>query len=130
MINCPNCGAAVASNQRFCGSCGTDVQAAMSSRGAPVADNVQSPYAYAQPVYDYNQGYAEPSRGPMRLIIIIAVLALVSCCMFACGILIGIEIPDILGLFGVTGASAAPKPTPRFTPTPQSMMMAYYYLIG
>ena len=101
----------------------------MSSRGAPVSDNAQSPYAYPQPAYDYNQSYTEPSRGPMRLIIIIAVLALVACCMLACGILIGIEIPDILGLFGVTG-SATPRPTPRFTPTPQSMMMIYYYWIG
>jgi hypothetical protein len=128
LVNCPNCGTAVASNQRFCGNCGTDVQAALAARGAPVADAQQSPYAYAQPTYNYDAGYNEPARGRNRLILVLAVLVIVACCAFACGLLLGFElIPDLLGL---TGGAATPRPTPRVTPTPQSMWMLFNYLIG
>ncbi len=121
MVTCPNCGSSVASTQRYCGNCGTDVQAAMAARGAPVSDTQPSPYAYAQPTYDYAPTYSEPSRAPMRLILIAGVVLLVACCAFACGLLIGFElIPDVLGL---TGGAATPRPTPRFTPTPQGMIL-------
>ncbi len=128
MVNCPNCGHANESSQRYCGSCGTDIQAALASHGTPVSDQQQSPYAYSQPSgYGY-EPYTEPPRGPTRLFVVIGVLLLVACCAFACGMLIGFElIPD---LFGIGGGAALPKPTPRVTPTPQSMMLVFNYLIG
>ncbi len=130
MVNCPNCGHANPTNQRFCGSCGTDIQAALASRGTPVSEQQQSPYAYSQPqTYGGYEAYAEPaSRGPLRLVIVIGILLLVACCAFACGILIGFEL--IPGLLGIGGGAATPRPTPRVTPTPQSMLMIFYYLLG
>lgn len=127
MVNCPNCGHANESTQRFCGSCGTDIQAALASRGTPVSNQQPSPYAYSQPApYGY-EPYTEPSRGPMRLILVIGVILLVACCAFACGLLIGFElIPTLLGVSG----TPVPKPTPRVTPTPQSMLLIFNYLIG
>jgi hypothetical protein len=97
----------------------------MAARGAPVSDAQSSPYAYAQPTYDYPPSYTEPSRAPMRLILIVGIVILVACCAFACGLLIGIElIPDLLG------SVSTPKPTPRVTPTPQSMLFIVHYLLG
>lgn len=128
MVNCPTCGHSVPSTQRFCGSCGTDVQAAIAARGAPVSDQQQSPYAYSQPSgYDY-EPYTEPSRGPARLLIVVAVLGLVACCALTCGLLLGFEV--IPTLLGIGGGAAVPKPTPWVTPTPQSMLTIFYYLIG
>ncbi len=128
MVNCPSCGHSVPSTQRFCGNCGTDVQAAMTPRGAPVSDQQQVPYAYSQPSgYGYDP-YAEPSRAPMRLVLVFGIVALVACCAFACGLLLGFEI--IPGLLGINSANPTPRPTPRVTPTPQAMLTIFYSLIG
>ncbi len=126
MVTCPNCGHQNPSSQRFCGSCGTDVQAPAAPHGASIAESDAAQYAYTQPAgYGLDQSYAEPSRGNNRMVIIGAVLLLAICCAFACGLLIGFElIPDMLGI----GSAAAPKPTPRFTPTPQSLLLIFHFL--
>lgn len=119
MITCPNCGHSVPSNQRFCGNCGYDVQSAAAARGAPVSDQQSAPYAYAQPpgYGGYEQSYPQPSssRGPGRILVVGAVLILVACCALACGFLIGLELPDAMGLLP---GGATPRPTPRVAPTP------------
>jgi len=129
LVTCPNCGHSVPSNQRFCGSCGADVHAAPAARGAPISENQSAPYAYAQPSgLGFDQSYAEPARANIRLLIIGAVLILALCCAFACGLLLGFElIPDLLG---IGGNAAVPKPTPKFTPTPQSLLPIIQYFIG
>lgn len=130
MINCPNCGHAVPSSQRFCGNCGADVQTApVAPQGVPIAEQQAAPYAYSQPSgYDYGAYPVEaPRSGAPRILLIGGVVIIALCCAFACGLLLGFElIPDILGI----GGGAAVKPTPRFTPTPQSMLFILQYLIG
>jgi uncharacterized membrane protein YvbJ len=131
LITCPNCGNPVREGQQFCGSCGTDVQAALAAAAAapaaPAAEEpAGTPYAYSQPPtagygYDY-QPPLKSSGGNSRLIIIGAAIILVACCMFACGLVFGFEIiPDILGV----GAGAA---TPKATPTPVGLLHVVQYL--
>ena len=122
---CPNCGHVNPASQRFCGNCGTDVQAA-APHGTPISEQQSAPYAYSAPsAYGYDQPYDEPSKKPMRLILIGVVVVFALCCAFACGLLLGFEIiPTMLGV------GATPKPTPKVTPTPQSMLMILQYLIG
>ena len=130
MITCPNCGQSVRESQRFCGTCGTDVQAALSaaSPGRAAADEPGMPYAYSQPSgYGYeNQLPPEQPRG--RMFVIAAALILAVCCAFACGLVFGFEIiPDLLG---IGGAAPATTPRPGITPTPSSLLPILQYLIG
>ena len=130
MVNCPNCGHTVPSSQRFCGNCGADVQASTVPQGVPVSEQQPAPYAYSQPAgYGYDPYPTQaPRSGAPRLILIGAVVVMALCCALACGILLGFElIPDLLG---IGGGAAVPKPTPRFTPTPQSMLFMLHYLLG
>ncbi len=129
MITCPNCGNAVRETQQFCGSCGTDVHAALAaaSTAAPAAEEpTGTPYAYSQPT-GYGYDYVPPVQaGNNRLIIMVVAVVLVGCCMFACGLVFGFElIPDILG---IGGGAAVPKVTP--TPTPASMLPLLHWFIG
>ncbi len=129
MITCPNCGTAVRETQQFCGSCGTDVHAALAAASptAPAAEEqAGTPYAYSQPT-GYGYDYVPPVQaGNNRLIILVVAVVLVGCCMFACGLVFGFElIPDLLG---IGGGAAVPKVTP--TPTPASMLPILRLFIG
>ncbi len=127
MITCPNCGHSVADTQRFCGNCGTDVQAlAVVSRGAPVGEEQAAPYAYSQPT-GYGYEYQPPAAAApaARYILIGAALLLALCCAFSCGLLFGFEIiPTALGLGAVN------TPVPKPSPTPQSLLPMLLWLIG
>ena len=131
MVTCPNCGQSVREGQRFCGTCGTDVQAALRAT-APVSSTTEDqsvPYAYTQPTTGY--GYeAPPAETPLggRMIIIAGALILAICCAFACGLVFGFEIiPDLLGM-GAGGPPATPRPTSA--PTPSSLLPIIYHMIG
>ncbi|MBI5034826.1 MAG: zinc ribbon domain-containing protein [Chloroflexi bacterium] len=129
MVNCPNCGHAVPSTQRFCGNCGNDLQASAVSQGIPVSEQQPAPYAYSQPSgYGYEAYPSEAPRSPApRMILIGGVVVIALCCAFSCGLLLGFElIPDLLGIGGAT----APKPTPRPTVTPQSLLPIFHYFFG
>lgn len=126
MITCPNCGQSVREGQRFCGACGTDVQAAVQA-SAPTTYSEDQGMPYAYNASTPSLGYEAPPESPAtgRIVIIAAALILAICCAFACGIVFGFElIPDILGL----GGAAGPKPT--VTPTPSSMLPILHLLIG
>jgi len=129
LVTCPNCGHSNLSTQKFCGNCGTDIQAALAPQAAPVSEQQPAPYAYSQPTGFGYEPYAEPQRSVApRLILIGGIMLIALCCALACGLLLGFElIPDLLG---IGGGVTTPKPTPRFTPTPQSMMFIIRYLIG
>ena len=128
MVTCPNCGHSVADSQRFCGNCGTDVEAALAAapHGGAIGEGQPAPYAYSQPSgygYEYQP---PPEPAPTgRYIIIGAVLIIALCCAFSCGLLFGFEIiPDLFG--GAAGATPVPKPSP----TPQSLLPIIHYFIG
>ncbi len=109
MTNCPNCGAPVAPGQRLCGECRYDLQSPAPSN-VP-AEDTASPYAYAQPMgYFDNQPLAEPPRAG-RTIVIGIVFLLALCFAFACGILVGDQLPELLKALGF--GKPAPVPTPR-----------------
>ncbi len=134
MINCPYCGQPVQEGQRFCGSCGKDVQAAI--HATPVANNPPSeeqsaPYAYSQPSgYGYEPFPQAQPPVAGRMIVIIGAVLLAVCCAFACGLLFGFEIiPDVAGVVGLGGA-AGPTPRPTFTPTPSSLLPSIQYILG
>ncbi len=132
MVTCPNCGHVNREGQRFCGSCGTDLQAALASTAPanPIGEDQGTPYAYSQspgstPGYGYEYPPAEPSSNS-RLIILGVALVIAACCIFACGLTFGFEIiPDLLG---IGGGAAAPRPTP--TPTPTSLLPILYYFFA
>ncbi len=133
MINCPYCGQPVLEGQRFCGSCGKDVQAAV--RATPVANTAppteeqSTPYAYPQPS-GYGYEPLPPSQPPMagRMIVIVGAVLLAVCCAFACGLLFGFElIPDIAGAIG-WGGPAGPTPRPTSAPTPSSLLPLIHYV--
>ncbi len=133
MINCPYCGQPVLEGQRFCGSCGKDVQSALRAspvvNNPPVGEEHSTPYAYSQPSgYGYeHQPPAEPPAAG-RMIIIVGAVLLAVCCAFACGLLFGFEIiPDIGQFMGLGGAPGA-TPRPTFTPTPSSLLPIIHYL--
>jgi hypothetical protein len=127
LVNCANCGHPVPDNQRFCGNCGSDVSPAPPAAppGAPIGGDQTAPYAYTQPAgYGYEpQSVSEPARPVNRMIIVIAVLILAACCAFACGLLLGFEISPMLP------GGSTPAPTPRFTPTRESLLLIWQYLI-
>lgn len=142
MVTCPNCGAAVRESQRFCGTCGTDVPAALaaaapSSRAtAPMSGEQSSPYAYQSesgygqsqvPYSSYDPSFASPPPAGGRMMIIAGAIILALCCAFACGLIFGFElIPDLLGM----GASTPVPPRPTSAPTPSSLLPVIRYFIG
>lgn len=149
MVTCPNCGTSVRDGQRFCGNCGTDVQAASSAATPPRASEAPDmPYAYSQPSgygqqgggYAPSGGYGQSSSGydyenpplgggtpPGRMIIIAGALILAVCCAFACGLAFGFEIiPDILGL---GGAAPTTPVRPTTFPTPSSFLPLLHWLM-
>lgn len=137
MINCPYCGQPVLDGQKFCGSCGKEVQAAV--RAIPVANNPplsedqSTPYAYPQPSgYGYEPlPLAQPPVAG-RMLVIVGASLLALCCVFACGVLFGFEIiPDIAAFMGFGAAGpAGPTPRPTFTPTPSSLLPMIHYVFG
>ncbi len=148
MVTCPSCGRPVPEGQKFCGSCGTDVQAALRAQpSAPPSEEQGSPYAYQQTGgysqsggygqtggYGYESQYeSEPPPQGNRMIVIAGAIILAVCCAFACGLVFGFEIiPDVAQALGFGGAAAGgtPVPTPRFTPTPSSLLPIIHYFIG
>lgn len=134
MINCPYCGHPVLEDQKFCGSCGKDIQAAVrptpAASNPPTGEAQSTPYAYPQP-----SGYGFeplPAEQPLagRMIVIIGAVLLAVCCAFACGLLFGFEIiPDVAGIAGF-GSSAGPTPRPTFTPTPVSLLPMIHHIFG
>ncbi len=111
MVICPNCGSQVASNQRFCGSCGTDVHtvAAPTPRAtAPIADDRPSPqYAYSQPTnYGDYDAPAERRSGGNRAIIAGVIFFLVACCVVGWALLL---IETALGFIAPGTATPTPK---------------------
>jgi zinc-ribbon domain len=120
LITCPTCGRPVPEGQRFCGNCGTDVQAASSYRAAPTSAPPSQPpglganaYGYETGTYDYAQAGGRRPSTTMLLLIVAAIVLLCSCCAFA------------------SGAAAmywlGPVPTPAVpTPTPQSLLLLFY----
>lgn len=125
MINCPTCGQPVAENQRFCGNCGTDVQAASGFHGptpggtggtaGPAAQGAA--YGYDTGAYDYQS--AAPQRPATMIWLIVAgVAVLCLCCGLAAGGFFGLAIgPGPIILFG------APSVTP--TPTPEGLNLFF-----
>jgi hypothetical protein len=117
LTTCPNCGRPVPENQRFCGNCGTDVQAAIAYRaasqnppGAPALSPApSSPYGYEPGPYNYAP--VTPRRFSPAMITVIVLGAATLC--LCCGLLIG-------GFFAywffptqsVTGPATTPTPTP------------------
>ncbi|MBI4790260.1 MAG: hypothetical protein HY782_24765 [Chloroflexi bacterium] len=131
LVTCPNCGQSVRESQRFCGTCGTDVQAALraAAPASTAAEEESVPYAYTQPT-GYGYESAPPAQAPLgnRMIVVVGALILAVCCAFACGLVLGFEIiPDLMGL----GApSVGPTPRPTGAPTPSSLLPIVRYLIG
>ncbi len=135
MIICPTCGHQVPNTQKFCGNCGSDVRVVAAPApipapipaGSPVNDQQPAPYAYQQqPAGNYDYGYVAPSEpAPLnrRLLLAGAALILIACCAFACGLLSGLAVPDVLDMFGKGGA---PTPTPR--PTRESLLPILFAL--
>ncbi len=160
MVTCPNCGRPVPEGQKFCGSCGAEVQTAQ--RSAAPSEDQESPYAYpSSSGYGQSGGYGQPgsygqsstygqsagygqsggygnesqyeSEPPAsgRMIVIAGALILAVCCAFACGLVFGFEIiPDVAQALGFGGTGATPVPTPRFTPTPSGLLPVIRYFIG
>ena len=125
MITCPNCHQLSREGQRFCGSCGFDLQSAPpvpAPRMAPVGEGQPSPYAYQQqpPAYGGFESRLPTNGGQspaMRFILIGAAVLIVACCMFACGLVFGFEVIPI-----VFGSGTTPTPRPRGTPTPTGLL--------
>jgi hypothetical protein len=111
LTNCPTCGAPVAEGQRFCGNCGTDVQAASAYRAAaqpppPTAPPgpAANPFGYSS-AYDYTQ---PASRRPTTIVIALVLAGIAILCL-CCGIILGAA---GLYLFGPTNSAPTPTPTP------------------
>lgn len=125
MKRCPRCDASVADAQMFCGTCGTDMRTVPSMptpRVAPTMNEAQTPpYAYPQSTQQmtpYSSHVVQDTGGgqssTMRYVVIGAVVLLVACCAFSCGILASFAIDPIVAPV-LRGAS--PTPTrPRATP--------------
>lgn len=124
MINCPNCGRPVPDNQRFCGNCGTDVQAALASRAqaqnppaAPSASTPASTYGYEPNYYDYSP--APPRRPAMPIVwLIVAGVAILCLC---CGLIIG-----GLAAYAFFPYQSVPSPSP--SPTPEGLNLIRFLL--
>ncbi len=116
-MTCPTCGRPVAEGQRFCGNCGTDVQAASTLR--PVQDEAATSQS-AGPGgagYDYESSaddYAPPvPRSPSMpmIALIVAAVALICLC---CGMIIG----------GLAAYWLFPvREVPAATPTPAALLI-------
>ncbi|MBI5301673.1 MAG: hypothetical protein HY868_06025 [Chloroflexi bacterium] len=122
MKRCPRCDATVADTQVFCGSCGNDMRAVPvvpAPRITPtVGEGQTSPYAYPQQMSPYAPNAQEPMNGQsptMRYVIIGAVVLIVACCAFSCGILASFAIDPLVAPI-LRGASPTPTRTPRGTP--------------
>ncbi len=118
MITCPTCGRPVPENQRFCGNCGTDVQAAIAYRAAsqnPPAPPAPSPstggvYSYDPGSYIYAPVIQRRLSPTMVALIVLGVGTLCLCC----GLVFG---GAFAYWFFPTQSVAAPTPTP----TPASL---------
>ncbi len=144
MTNCPTCGRSVAENQRFCGNCGTDVQAAIAYRAnvpnAPTAprDEIPTPVSTSAPdantsPYVNTNLYANDARAydlpapvrrmPVASWVVIAGVALFClCCGLVLGTIFGIELPDIFP--GIMPPPTVPTPAA----TPQTMIFVLQFL--
>ena len=121
MTNCPTCGTPVAEGQRFCGNCGTDVQAASAYRAAaqtphpgPSSTPAANPFGYPG-TYDYTTPAA---RRPTRLVIALIIAGIAVLCL-CCGILLGAA-----GLYLAGPFNAAPTSTP--TPVGLDLLRALF----
>ena len=118
MITCPTCGRPVPENQRFCGNCGTDVQAAMgfhaaaqnaanapATPGAPIGA-----YGYDPSSYEYAQ---TPPQRPASTIIWLIVAGVAVLCL-CCGLVIG-------GVVSYVFFPTQSVPPPFPSPTPEGL---------
>ncbi len=111
---CPTCGRPVAENQRFCGNCGTDVQAATAYRSSQASPAGGAGPGAPAPSFGYEPGgfdYSLPfGRRPSAWIVglIVAILALICLC---CGFVLGAGAMYWLG--PVPSSGATPVPTPE-----------------
>lgn len=139
MITCPSCGQKVSEGQRFCGWCGTDVQAvprppqvAAAAHSTEEQPDIQ--YAYNEPSgYGYDMPPMSEGQRTPRMVVLIVALLLAVACAFCCGLIFGFEIiPDILGLGSAAPATkTTPVPaTPVPTGSPTSLLFIAQYLIG
>ncbi len=114
MTNCPNCGSPISGGQRFCGVCSYDLQTAGAptpAANAPFEDQ-SNPYAYSQPTNYYDtQPLPEPGGGGGRTILVGVIFVLAICFSFACGVLIGFEVPTLMGV-PVSAPTRVPTPRP------------------
>ncbi|MBI3912622.1 MAG: hypothetical protein HY327_00280 [Chloroflexi bacterium] len=113
MTTCPNCGSPVTPGLRYCGVCSYDLQAAPASTvpASLPADDEASPYAYSQPYGYFDTQPLPETRGGGRTVMIGIVFILAICLAFACGVLVGDQLPALLKALGFGGAP--PTPTPR-----------------
>ncbi len=126
-MTCPTCGRPVPEGQRFCGNCGTDVQAAttfsasqnQAASSASPASPTPAPSPYYDPgAYDYVQTESRPSWG-LTIIVVVVVAIFCCCCGLAFGWLGGYLVGPPPNFFPGT-----PATTP--TPTPASLMLLFH----
>ncbi len=118
MITCPTCGRPVAENQRFCGNCGTDVQAALAYRAASQNPPVSpAPLPPTAPTYSYDPGsYISAPVIQRRLsptMVALIILGVGTLCL-CCGLVFGGAF-----VYWFFPTQSLPAPTP--TPTPAAL---------
>ncbi len=116
-MNCPTCGRPIPEGQRFCGNCGTDVQAVGTynpgSTPPPPPGSTDAAYDYEEQAYEYAP--AEPRRVSIPLMwLLLAIVAIICLC---CGL--------ILGALGMYWLGPTP-PSPATNPPPSTWMILFH----
>jgi zinc ribbon protein len=122
LITCPTCGGPVSENQRFCGNCGTDVQAAMAYRASaqnppsatPTPADPGGVYGYDPGAYDYTPAARQRPAAAMIWLIVAGVAVVCLCC----GLVIG-----GVASYVFFPTQSAPPPTPAPTPEGLNLLM-------
>ncbi len=120
LTTCPTCGRPVPESQRFCGNCGTDVQAASAYRAAQASPaGAQTPGGL--PFLGFDQGGFDVAavRRPSTLIIALIVAGVAIVCL-CCGMVFGAAAMYWLG--------PVPSSEPVFQPTPESLNQLFNLL--
>ncbi len=116
-MNCPTCGRPVTEGQRFCGNCGTDVQAASSFRTVQNSAATSQPPPPGSTSYDYDStadDYTVPATRTPSIAMIALIVAAVAIICLCCGIVLG-------GL--VTYWLFPVREVPAATPTPATLLI-------